>query len=235
MRVLIGTSGYSYKEWKGSFYPEDLPASKMLRFYGEQFPTVEANGTFYKMPSAKQLGEWTAQVPDGFVFAVKAPQRITHKERLEGSAESLAFFLTACEALGSRLGPLLFQLPPFLKKDLPRLSAFLALLPPTVQAAFEFRHPSWFADDVYLALRSRGAALVMSESEKLTAPLVVTAPFGYLRLRREDYVDKDLAAWADQIRAQPWERVFIYLKHEDAGMGPKLGKQLEKLLGGTIT
>jgi uncharacterized protein YecE (DUF72 family) len=230
VRTLIGTSGYSYKEWKGSFYPEDLPASKMLRFYAERFGTVEANNTFYKMPSEKTLGQWVDQVPEGFQFAVKAPQRITHQQRLVDSGEAVERLLTATRALGDKLGPLLFQLPPFLKKDVARLSAFLGLLPAGCQAAFEFRHASWFDDEVYGALRAGGAALCMSESEKLTAPLVPTASWGYLRLRREDYVDADLAAWAEKLRAQPWDRVYVYFKHEDAGMGPKLGKKLQALL-----
>ena len=231
MRVLIGTSGYSYKEWKGSFYPEDLAASKMLRYYAERFPTVEANNTFYKMPSEKTLAQWVAQVPDGFCFSVKAPQRITHQLRLLDCAESVERLLTATAALGVKRGPLLFQLPPFLKKDVPRLSAFLALLPKGCAATFEFRHASWFDDEVYAALKAGGAALCMSESEKLTAPLVATTSWGYLRLRREDYVDADLASWAEKIRAQAWDRAYVYLKHEDAGMGPKLGKKLQALLG----
>jgi uncharacterized protein YecE (DUF72 family) len=231
MRVFIGTSGYSYKEWKGSFYPEDLSAAKMLAYYAARFPTVEANNTFYKMPSPKVLGDWRAQVPEGFVFAVKAPQRITHQERLQGAGESLARLTAATDALGPKLGPYLFQLPPFMKKDVARLNEFLPLLPAGCAAAFEFRHPSWFADDTYEALRARGAALVMSESEKVTAPLVATADWGYLRLRREDYVDADIHAWADKLRAQPWERAYVYFKHEDAGIGPKLAAQLRALLG----
>jgi uncharacterized protein YecE (DUF72 family) len=220
MKVLIGTSGYAYKEWKGSFYPEDLPASKMLPFYAARFPTVEANNTFYRMPTAKALAAWVNQVPDHFTFAVKAPQRITHQERLAGSEESLRFFLDALEALGPKRGPLLFQLPPFLKKDLPRLAAFLALLPKGVEAAFEFRHASWFDDEVYALLRQHGAALVIAEAEKLTVPLIATAPFGYLRLRREDYVEADLHAWAARIQSQPWTHAYVYFKHEDSGKAP---------------
>ncbi|HZS37191.1 MAG TPA: DUF72 domain-containing protein [Polyangia bacterium] len=231
MRVYIGTSGYSYKEWKGSFYPEDLSAAKMLSYYAARFPTVEANNTFYKMPTPKVLGDWAAQVPEHFVFGVKAPQRITHQQRLKDAGESLTRLMAATEALGTKLGPFLFQLPPFMKKDLPRLTEFLPTLPAGCAAAFEFRHPSWFADDVYEALRARGAALVMSESEKVTAPLVATADWGYLRLRREDYVDADITAWADKLRAQPWERAFVYFKHEDAGVGPKLAAKLRALVG----
>lgn len=230
MRVLIGTSGYSYKEWKGSFYPEDLAASKMLAYYAERLGTVELNNTFYKMPSEKVLGGMAQQVPPAFVFAVKAPQRITHRERLVGSADSLGYFLKACEALAERRGPILFQLPPFQKKDVARLVDFLALLPKGLEATFEFRHESWFDDEVYRALGTAGAALVISESEKLAAPVIATAPFGYLRLRREDYVEKDLAAWSERIRAQKWSHAYVYFKHEEAGIGPKFARQLIDLL-----
>jgi uncharacterized protein YecE (DUF72 family) len=231
MRVFIGTSGYSYKEWKGSFYPKDLSAAKMLAYYSARLPTVEANNTFYKMPSPKVLGEWSAQVPAEFVFAVKAPQRITHMKRLKDPGDSLQRLMAATDALGRKLGAFLFQLPPNMKKDLERLNAFLPALPPGCGAAFEFRHESWFADDVYAALKGRNAALVMSESEKVTAPLLATADWGYLRLRREDYVDKDIVKWAAKIRAQPWQRAYVYFKHEDAGIGPKLALRLRELLG----
>lgn len=233
VRVFIGTSGYSYKEWKGSFYPEDLPASKMLRYYAERLDTVEANNTFYRMPSAKTLDEWTAQVPPGFVFAIKAPQRITHQQRLVGSAETLEAVWRATEVLGARRGPFLFQLPPFLKKDVPRLADFLALLPASIEAAFEFRHPSWLDDEVYAALEARRAALVIADAEKLTTPLVATAPFGYLRLRREDYTQADVDTWAARISAQPWPRAYVYFKHEEAGTGPRLAAELRARLPGT--
>jgi uncharacterized protein YecE (DUF72 family) len=229
MQVLAGTSGYAYKEWKGNFYPADLPASKFLRYYGERFPTVEANGTFYRMPTAEALAAWLPAVPAAFVFAVKAPQRITHQQRLHQSADSLAALLRATDALGEHLGPLLFQLPPFLKKDVPRLREFLALLPAGKLAAFEFRHPSWFDDEVFSTLREKNAALVISESDTLEAPLVATADWGYLRLRREDYVDADLAQWAEKVRAQPWSRAYVYFKHEDAGIGPKLAASFAAL------
>ncbi len=229
MQVLAGTSGYAYKEWKGNFYPEDLAASKFLHYYGERFPTVEANGTFYRMPTAKALAAWTPQVPEGFVFAVKAPQRITHQQRLVGSGEALTLLFGATAALGAHLGPILFQLPPFQKKETARLRDFLALLPPECRAAFEFRHPSWFDDEIFATLREKNAALVIAESEKLEAPLVATADWGYLRLRREDYVDADLAKWADHVRAQPWTRAYVYFKHEDAGIGPKLATKFTAL------
>jgi uncharacterized protein YecE (DUF72 family) len=230
MRVLVGTSGYSYPEWKGSFYPQDLPAKKMLRYYAERFPTVEANNTFYKMPSPAAMTAWLAEVPASFVFGVKAPQRITHKERLVDSGASLDFFLTATTVLGAQRGPLLFQLPPFQKKDVERLKTFCALIPKGVEAAFEFRHTSWFEPDVLDALRSAGQSLVISESEKLAAPVEATASWGYLRLRREDYVDADLVSWSQKIKAQKWSHCYVYFKHEDAGVGPKYGKRLIELL-----
>jgi uncharacterized protein YecE (DUF72 family) len=226
VKLLAGTSGYSYKEWKGHFYPEDLAASKFLRYYGERFATVEANGTFYKMPTDKQLAAWCDQVPAQFEFAIKAPQRITHQQRLSGSQESVERLLHATAALGDRLGPFLFQLPPFLKKDIPLLKQFLGIWPRDKRAAFEFRHASWFDDETFATLREAGAALCIAEAEKLVTPLIATAPFGYLRLRREDYVERDVLEWSQKIAAQPWERAYVYFKHEDAGTGPKLARKL---------
>ena len=231
MRVYIGTSGYSYKEWKGSFYPEDLPASKFLEFYSSKLKTVEINNTFYRMPTEKVIAQWASEVPAGFVFAVKAPQRITHQERLKGSNDSMKRFLDATNVLKDKLGPFLFQLPPFLKKDLPLLTDFVNALPADRLCSFEFRHPSWFSDDVYAALGARNCAFVLAESEKVSAPRVATADWGYLRLRREDYVDKDVLEWGDWIAAQSWKRAFVYFKHEDAGIGPKLAKKLIAHLG----
>ncbi len=202
----------------------------MLGFYSASFNTVEANNTFYKMPTEKVLAHWRDQVPANFVFAIKAPQRITHVERLKDSASSLERLFAATLALGDKLGPFLFQLPPFLKMDLPRLREFLAGLPPRTRAAFEFRHSSWFCDEIYAALSEKNCALVWSESEKLTTPFVATSDWGYLRLRREDYVDSDIAAWAERLRAQKFQQAFIYFKHEDAGTGPRLATQLRNLL-----
>jgi len=230
VKVLIGTSGYSYKEWKGSFYPEDLPASRMLAYYAERLGTVEANSTFYRLPTPKALADWSHATPAGFVFAIKAPQRITHQLRLVGCEEPLARLAAATETLGPKRGPVLFQLPPNFKKDAARLTAFLGGVPRDLRAAFEFRHESWFTDEVYDALRARGAALVLSESETLAAPVVATADWGYLRLRREDYVSADLARWAETIRQQPWSEAFVYFKHEDGARGPKLAGELAALL-----
>jgi uncharacterized protein YecE (DUF72 family) len=226
MRVLAGTSGFSYKEWKGSFYPEDLPAEEMLRFYAGRLPAVEINNTFYRMPKASLLAGWSEQVPDGFRFALKASQRITHHKRLKEVSEEVGYFFRVATTLGDRLGPALFQLPPNLKKDLPLLVDALALLPSAARAAVEFRHPSWFEDDVFAALASSGAALCVAEDTDLATPLVATAGWGYLRLRRPDYGDAEVSAWAEKIRAQKWDEAYVFFKHEDAGTGPRLATQL---------
>src|ERR1051325_526797 len=209
MDVRVGTSGYSYPPWKGSFYPEDLPNARMLGYYGERFQTVEINNTFYRMPTSKLLAQWASQVPPGFRFALKASQRITHQKRLKDAGEPVEYFFRTAAELGERRGPTLVQLPPNLKKDLPRLEAFLALLPPDARAALEFRHESWFEDDVFAALRARGAALCVAESDQLQPPLRATADFGYLRLRRTAYDGAALSAWAERISAQPWREAFV--------------------------
>jgi uncharacterized protein YecE (DUF72 family) len=230
MRVLAGTSGFSYKEWKGSFYPEKLKNDAMLRFYAERFPTVEINNTFYRMPTAQLLATWAAQVPATFAFALKAPQKITHIKRLGNAREDVAFFLDAARTLGPRLGCVFFQTPPYFRKDASRLSAFLALLPRDLRAAFEFRHESWFDDEVYGLLRGNDAALCLADTgeESAAAGLVATASWGYVRLRRPEYTDDDLTAWAARIRAQPWETAFVFFKHEDAGTGPRLAARLQE-------
>jgi uncharacterized protein YecE (DUF72 family) len=230
MRVRVGTSGFSYKEWKGSFYPEDLPAARMLAYYAERLPSVEINNTFYRMPKPALLEGWAQEVPPEFRFVLKASQRITHFKRLREAGDEVAYFFGVAATLGERLGPALFQLPPNLKKDLPRLEAFLATLPQGARAAFEFRHASWFEDDVFEALRGRGAALCVAEDEELATPLVATTDWGYLRLRRQDYVEADVAAWAEKTRAQAWGEAYVFFKHEDAGSGPRLAAQfLEKM------
>ncbi len=230
MRLFAGTSGYSYAGWKGSFYPEGLPSAKMLDHYATVFPSVEINATFYRMPTSKMLADWAARVPDGFTFALKAPKRITHIARLkEHEADSaIESFVLAAEALGAHRGPLLFQLPPFFKKDLPRLEHALSLLPAQGLAAFEFRHPSWFDDEVYAALRARDVALCWAETDDECDPLVVTSSFGYVRLRKTKYSRKELGAWAERIAAQPWRSTFVYLKHEDEGRAPKLAQDLSR-------
>jgi uncharacterized protein YecE (DUF72 family) len=232
MKTFIGTSGFSYPAWRGSFYPEKMPPAKMLAFYSERLRTVEINNTFYRMPKAEMLRAWADTTPPEFRFAPKAPQQITHRQKLVGSADSMGFFFGALAGLGEKLGPALFQLPPFLRKDLPRLIDFLALIPAGARAAFEFRHESWFSDDVYAALRDRGAALCLAEGDDLATPVVATAGWGYLRLRRTNYDDAALTGWVQHLRAQSatWSEAFVYFKHEDAGQGPKLAARLGELL-----
>ncbi len=231
--VFVGTSGYSYKEWKGSFYPEDLPAAGMLSFYAKQFRTVEINNTFYRMPNAALLAKWAADVPDGFRFVLKASRQITHLKRLEGVADAVEYLCRTAEALGDKLGPLLFQLPPFLKKDVPRLEAFLALLPAGRPSAIEFRHESWFCDDVYERLRGRDVALCIADidEDERAVPQVATASWGYLRLRRCAYEDAAIDAWIDRVRAQGWKQAYVFFKHEDEATGPKLARRFVERFG----
>jgi uncharacterized protein YecE (DUF72 family) len=219
MQIRVGTSGYAYKEWRGSFYPEKQKPAEMLRYYSERFATVEINNTFYKLPERGTLERWAEQVPADFVFVLKASQRITHRQRLSPeSKETVDYLFDVASALGPRLGPVLFQTPPFLKKDMARLRAFLDFLPRERPVAFEFRHESWRDDEVYGALRAHNAALVCADTEdsgEEGAPIVPTADWGYLRLRRCDYDDRTLAPWAERIRSQPWQRAFVFFKHED--------------------
>ena len=231
MRVRVGTSGYAYPEWKGAFYPADLPASRFLAYYAERFDTVEINNTFYRLPNASAVAGWAKGAPEGFVYALKASQKITHFKRLKDAGSEVEYLFRTTEGLGEKRGPVLFGLPPNLKKDLPRLVDFLGALPAGPRCAFEFRHASWFADDVYDALRARDAALCVAEAEELATPLVATATWGYLRLRREDYADAQMAAWAKRVGEQPWGEAFVYLKHEDAGRGPALARVFLHALG----
>jgi uncharacterized protein YecE (DUF72 family) len=220
MRILVGTSGWSYKEWKGSFYPADLPAEDMLRHYAGRFPTVEINNSFYRIPREKVLLEWAEQVPPTFRFVLKASRRITHINRLTDEDGSLAYFLRTVNVLGERLGPTLFQCPPTLRKDLSRLRDFLALVPRTWRAALEFRHDSWFTDDVYDALRAHDMALVGVDEDEGGTPLVPTASWGYLRLRRTQYSEAGLRAWSERVGEQPWKEAFVFLKHDDENGSP---------------
>jgi len=216
-RLLAGASGYSFKEWKGSFYPEKIKPEDMLAFYAGRLPTVEINNTFYQMPKVAVLETWVGSTPESFRFAIKAPRRITHMARLKAdeAANSVEFLYRNLAALGAKRGPVLFQLPPFLKKDLTRLTEFLHLLPAGHAAAFEFRNDSWFADDVYDALKGAGAALCLSEREdNAPPPLVETAPWGYVRLRLETYSDDDLKQWARRLEATSWREIYVYFMHE---------------------
>ena len=232
MRVFVGTSGYSYKEWKGSFYPDDLPADRMLSYYAERFRTVEINNSFYRMPSESVLSRWANEVPEEFTFVLKAPRRITHEKRLKDVEGDVGYLVKAASVLGKKLGPLLFQFPPFLKKDLPKLQDFLKLLPKDQRPALEFRHASWFSDDLYETLRSHGAALCFAETDdEGEVPRVPTASWGYLRLRRKDYGERELRNWAERIRDHNWDEVFVFFKHEDEGIGPKLATRFIELCG----
>jgi uncharacterized protein YecE (DUF72 family) len=232
MNPYVGTSGYSYKEWKGTFYPEKLADKQMLQYYGERFRSVEINNTFYRMPKASVLETWAAAVSADFKFVLKASQRITHHQRLKDADDSVSYLLDVAGVLGERLGPLLFQLPPDLRKDAPRLRDFLALLPPNRRLAFEFRHQSWFDDEVFGILRDHQAALCIAEAENdLEIPLVSTADWGYLRLRRPDYGDAELKAWAERVRQQGWRDAFIFFKHEDEGKGPQMARRFLELAG----
>ncbi len=228
----IGTSGYNYKEWKGSFYPADLAEQEMLRYYAQRFRTVEINYTFYRMPNVRTLQGWAKETPEGFVFTLKAPRRITHDLRLRDAGDVLTYFCDTAKALKKKLGALLFQLPPFLKKDLPRLEDFLHQLAPGFRPAFEFRNQSWFSDDIYECLRRFDAALCLAEHDERSAPFELTANFGYFRLRKSDYSDADLAAWAERLveAGTRWSEVFVYFKHEEAGKGPLFASKLSNLL-----
>lgn len=234
MNFYVGTSGYSYPEWKGSFYPAKTPPKAMLGYYAARFRVVEINNTFYRAPTAQLLEGWAAQVPADFRFVLKAPQAITHVARLVGCAAAVASLFAAANVLGGRLGPVLFQLPPNARKDAPLLKAFLGQLPPGAPVAFEFRHASWFADDVFATLKERGAGLCVAEADdELEVPLVPTAEWGYVRLRRADYTDAALAGWAERLRAQNWTACYVFFKHEDAGTGPRFAARLLELLAGT--
>ena len=222
MRLLAGASGYAFKEWKGSFYPEKIKPEQMLASYAERLHTVEINNTFYQMPKVSVLEHWAAATPENFSFAIKASRRITHDARLkaDAAADSVAYLYKNLEALGGKRGPVLFQLPPFLKKDLPRLRDFLQLLPEGHRAAFEFRNESWFDDEVYELLRAAGAALCLSEREDgAPPPLVETAPWGYVRLRLESYSDADLEQWAARLAATRWQQIHVYFMHEPTAPG----------------
>ena len=232
--IWIGTSGYNYPEWRGTFYPEKLAAAKMLPYYAERFPTVEINYTFYRTPNEKILEGWNAATTERFKLTLKAPKRITHDARLRDCADRVRQFLETAAVLGPKLGALLFQLPPNLKKDLALFDAFLDAFPPRVCAAFEFRHPSWLDEDTYGRLRARNLALCVADSEKLATPVEITADYAYFRLRDEGYTPADIEKWAGVIRERTSAcgDVFVYFKHEESGKGPEFGRMLMQSLGG---
>lgn len=226
MKLHVGTSGYSYKEWKGNFYPEDLPAKEMLSYYSRKLPAVEINNTFYRLPQPSMIENWKEQVPKRFRFSIKASQRITHIKRINNVADETKYLLETAALLEDRLGVVLFQLPPNMKKDTARLGAFLDLLPAATRTAFEFRHETWFDEEVFGLLRSKGCALVVSDTdEKPLTEIISTAKWGYLRLRRAAYDEQALLEWMKRVRSQEWKDAFVFFKHEDEGVGPKLAAQ----------
>jgi len=230
MNLHVGTSGYSYKEWKGNFYPEDLPAKEMLSFYSRRLPAVEINNTFYRLPQASMIENWKAQVPEDFRFSIKANQRITHIKRLNNCADETKYLLETAALLEERLGVVLFQLPPNAKKDVGRLKNFLDLLPGDKRAAFEFRHESWLDNEIRDLLQAKDCALVVSDTdENPLTEIISTASWGYLRLRRTNYEENDLVEWMGRVQDQKWSDAFIFFKHEDEGIGPKLAAQFLKL------
>ncbi|HEX7121577.1 MAG TPA: DUF72 domain-containing protein [Gemmatimonadaceae bacterium] len=235
MKLLAGTSGYAFKEWKGVFYPEDLKADDMLGYYATRFPTVEINNTFYRLPKQQVLLDWAAQVPATFTFAIKASQRITHMARLKPEAKDpLDFLLGNTAVLGERMGPVLFQCPPHLKKDLDRLRCFLEFLPPERRFVFEFRNESWFDDDVASALAERDVALCVTDQDDFRSPVLKTSTWGYLRLHRFDYDEASLTEWAGTIRAQGWSEAYVYFKHDEGtGSGPPAVEAFQRVFAAT--
>jgi len=230
--LYVGTSGYSYKEWKGSFYPEKLPAKDMLRYYSERLKAVELNNTFYRLPKPEMVESWKSQVPDNFRFSLKASQRITHFKRLKEAEDVTKYMLDTVKALDDRLGVVLFQLPPNMKKDIDRLGPFLDVLPAGLRAAFEFRHPTWFDDEVLELLKRGNRALCVSDTDDLPANHIdKTADWGYLRLRRVNYSDANLTEWIERIKIQNWTDTYVFFKHEDEGTGPKLAAEFLSLAG----
>jgi uncharacterized protein YecE (DUF72 family) len=229
VRLWVGTSGYSYKEWLGKFYPERFPAKAMLRFYASRFDAVEINNSFYRLPKETVLRSWAEQVPPDFRFVLKAPRRITHIKRLNESGAEVENLFGVATALGSTQGAILFQLPPNLKKDIERLQGFLSLLPADRHVAFEFRHPSWLDEEVFAALRARNCALCVADTDEGEGcNLINTATWGYLRLRRREYTSRDLQRWKERICSQPWDHAYVFFKHEDQATGPKFATEFLK-------
>jgi uncharacterized protein YecE (DUF72 family) len=222
VKVHVGTSGFAYPEWKGSFYPEKLPAKAMLGYYADRFTTVEINNTFYRMPSEETLRKWASEVPDGFVFVLKAPQRITHQKRLREVGEDVRYFMQTAAVLEGKRGPTLVQLPPNFKKDIGRLADFVSAIPQGWRTAFEFRNATWFSGDVYDVLRAGNHALVLADTGEGECPIERTADWGYLRLRRVEYSPEDLDLWARRVGELGWQDAFVFFKHEDEATGPRL-------------
>jgi len=233
MAIWVGTSGYNYPEWKGTFYPEKLPVAKMLPYYAERFSTVEINYTYYRTPNKKILEGWSQATPERFKLTLKAPKRITHIARLRDCGDLLRYFVDTAAKLGPKLGALLFQLPPSLKQDLSLFDSFLDNFPADVCAAFEFRHGSWLNDETYQRLRARNLALCVADSETMATPVTITTDYAYFRLRDEGYTPDDIERWAGTIAEQTsaCKDVFVYFKHEEEGKGPEFARLLMKHLG----
>ncbi|MEW6584723.1 MAG: DUF72 domain-containing protein [Nitrospirota bacterium] len=230
MKIYVGTSGFGYKEWKGKFYPEKISPKEMLLFYSERFNSVEINNTFYHMPKESVLSSWAEQVPDDFVFALKAPQVITHLKRLRNVGNETEYFFGNLSVLGRKLGPVLFQFPGSFHADRPVLKDFLALVPGGMSCAFEFRSPSWLDVEILDLLRERRFSLCISDTDENPAKEIISmAPWGYLRLRRSDYADADLSKWLERIVSQKWERVFVFFKHAEEAKGPETAMRFIKL------
>jgi len=230
MKIFVGTSGYGYKEWKGIFYPEKISPKEMLRFYSERLGAVEINNTFYHMPTEGVLASWSEQVPDDFVFALKAPQVITHLKRLRNVGEETGYLFRSLLVLGSKLGPVLFQFPKSFREDHPAFADFLPLIPRSMSCAFEFRSPSWLKVETLSLLRERGCSLCTADAdESPTNEIINTAPWGYLRLRRSDYTDAALSQWIERILSQKWEKAFVFFKHEDGAKGAELAMRFREL------
>jgi uncharacterized protein YecE (DUF72 family) len=230
MKIHVGTSGYSYKEWKGKFYPEKISPKEMLRFYSGRLNTVEINNTFYHMPRESVLTSWAEQVPGDFVFALKAPQVITHLKRLRNVFEETDYLFRTLSVLDRKLGPVLFQFPKSFRADRPALQDFLGLIPVGTTCAFEFRSPSWLDDEILDLLRERGSSLCFADADENPANEIIgTAPWGYLRLRRSDYTDADLSQWLERILSQKWEKAFVFFKHEDEAKGPEVAVRFREL------
>ncbi|MGH9373848.1 MAG: DUF72 domain-containing protein [Vicinamibacterales bacterium] len=231
-RVLIGTSGYNYPEWRGTFYPEKFSTTKMLAFYAERFPTVEINYTFYRVPNEKLLAGWSAGTPEQFCFTLKAPRRITHDSKLQRCEDLVQTFCRTARTLGPKLGVLLFQLAPTFKKDVGVLQSFVELLPEGTRAAFEFRHESWHDAEVLDVLRGRNLALCIADSDKMSTPVEMTADYTYLRLRDEGYQQADIERWAAIVSGLNVNEAFVYFKHEEHGLGPEFAQRMGALIPG---
>ncbi len=231
MKIYIGTSGFAHKEWKGKFYPEKLSPKDMLHFYSERLNSVEINNTFYHMPKESVLTSWAEQVAPDFVFAIKAPQIITHMKQLRNVFEETEYLFRSLSVMGRKLGPVLFQFPKSFRADLPALKDFLALIPVDSACAFEFRSPSWLDEGVSALLSAKGCSLCIADSDENPADQIIsTATWGYLRLRRSDYTDADLSEWAGRILSQTWERAFVFFKHEGEAIGTELAIYFQELI-----